>query len=83
VPRDLLWEPIWEPIALDGCGRLWTRVDLEAFDSGLCGRQWTAVDGSGQPLEIYGSEGRGFEFLRRVCALVLKRRSEHSGYRRF
>ena len=44
VFRDLLWEPIWEPIALDGCGRLWTPVDWEALCPGLCGRLWTCVD---------------------------------------
>ena len=47
------WEPIWEPIALDGCGRVWTAVDWEAFCSWLCGRLWTPV----VTLEIYGSEG--------------------------
>ena len=44
VSGDLLWEPIWEPIAVDGCGRLWTPVETRASVSGLCGRLWTAVD---------------------------------------
>jgi hypothetical protein len=38
------WESSWEPFAVDGCGRVWTRVDMEAIRSGLCGRLWTPTD---------------------------------------
>ncbi len=38
------WEPSWEPSALDCCGRVWTRMDIEGFRSRLCGRLWTARD---------------------------------------
>ena len=59
-----IWEPIWEPIALDGCGRVWTPVDACGRGSLLFRAVWTAVDGCGHCLEIYGSGGWGFEFLR-------------------
>jgi len=43
------------------CGRRWTCVDACGNES-LCFRPvWTAVDTHGHRLEIYGSEGWGFE----------------------
>ncbi len=35
------WEPIWEPIALDGCGRLWTGRPSGPGCVDGCGRLWT------------------------------------------
>ncbi len=55
------WEPIWEPTAVDGCGRVWTQVKHGSFPFRAV---WTPVDCCGHFLEIYGSEGWGFESLR-------------------
>lgn len=38
------WEPIWEPFAVDWCGRVWTPADSEPFDSGRYGRLRTLTD---------------------------------------
>jgi len=38
------WEPSWEPFAVDGCGQVWTPVELKAFPFGLCERLWTPTD---------------------------------------
>jgi hypothetical protein len=46
------------------CGRVWTGVDAGARGSLSFRRVWTPVDTRGRGLEIYGSEGWGFESLR-------------------
>jgi hypothetical protein len=46
------------------CGRLWTGVDAHGLGSLWFRAVWTAVDGCGHCLEIYGSGGWGFEFVR-------------------
>ncbi len=56
-----LWEPSWEPFPVDCCGRL---VDASGHRTLSFRAVWTAVDGCGRRLEIYGSEGWGFECLR-------------------
>ena len=58
------WEPSWEPFAVDTCGRVWTQGGIEALSFRPV---WTAVDAHGHRLEIYGSGGWGFEFLRACC----------------
>ena len=40
-----LWEPSWEPFAVDCCGWLWTAADSEPVGSGRYGRLRTSVDG--------------------------------------
>jgi hypothetical protein len=55
------WEPSWEPFAVDGREPLRTQMDVEPFRSG---RVWTVADTHGPGLEIYGSEGWGFESSR-------------------
>ena len=44
-------EPIWEPFALDLCGRLWDVCGIESLPFRAV---WTAVDARGHGLEIYG-----------------------------
>ena len=78
MPRHL-WAVVgaWrhrEPAALGAklgailCGLVWTAVDACGIES-LCFRPvWTVVDACGHGLEIYGSGGWGFEFLR-ACRL--------------
>ncbi len=46
------------------CGLLWTGVDSCGIESLSFRAVWTSVDGCGHRLEIYGSEGWGFESLR-------------------
>jgi hypothetical protein len=44
-----------------------TRVDDGGLGSPSLRRSWTIVDSRGHGLEIYGSEGWGFESLRACC----------------
>ena len=46
---------------MDGCGRLWTPMELKASRSGLCGRLWTPVDGACRSTdqEVGGSSPSG------------------------
>jgi hypothetical protein len=46
------------------CGLVWTAVDVCGIESLSFRHVWTAVDTHGHGLEIYGSEGWGFESLR-------------------
>jgi hypothetical protein len=46
---------------VDLCGRLWDVCRIECLSFRAV---WTAVDTRGRRLEIYGSEGWGFESLR-------------------
>jgi hypothetical protein len=46
------------------CGPAWTAVDACGIESSCFRRVWTVVDVCGHGLEIYGSEGWGFEFSR-------------------
>ena len=46
------------------CGLLWTCVDSCGLEGLSFRAVWTAVDCCGHGLEIYGSEGWGFEFSR-------------------
>jgi len=45
-------------------GSLRTAVDADGLESLSFRAVWTAADGCGRRLEIYGSEGWGFESLR-------------------
>ena len=45
-------------------GLVWTAVDAGGIESLSFRDVWTAVDTCGHRLDIYGSEGWGFEFLR-------------------
>jgi hypothetical protein len=47
-----------------GSQTLWTAVDAHGHESLPFRRLWTAVDSCGHRLEIYGSEGWGFDFSR-------------------
>jgi len=66
----LSWEPSWEPFAVDAGG-------IEGL---LFRPVWTAMDAHGRCLEIYGSEGWGFESLR-ACHTCPSARAEESGGR--
>ena len=46
------------------CELAWTAVDAGGLESLVFRRVWTAMDLHGHSLEIYGSEGWGFEFSR-------------------
>ena len=46
------------------CGHVWTVVDAGGHQALVIRAVWTAVDACGHGLEIYGSGGWGFEFLR-------------------
>ena len=46
------------------CGSVWTAVDARGIESPPFSPVWTAVDTHGRRLEIYGSEGWGFDFSR-------------------
>ena len=46
------------------CGPGWMAVDSYGQQTDLCRAVWTAVDAGGPRLEIYGSEGWGFESSR-------------------
>ena len=59
--------PLGAKLGAIRCGPAWAAVDS-------CGPEclpfrplWTRVDGCGRGLEIYGSEGWGFESLRACC----------------
>ena len=51
-------------LGANSSGRLWTGMDGCGLGGLLFLAVWTAVDGCGHGLEIYGSGGWGFEFLR-------------------
>ncbi len=72
-----LWEPSWEPFAVDGCGRLWTPVESKASRSGLCGRLWTPVDTAWRSTDqkVGGSSPSG----RALIALALQGLSHDRG----
>jgi hypothetical protein len=55
------WEPSWEPFPVNTRGRPLTPTDSESRPYQPV---WTPLDGRGHGLEIYGSEGWGFESLR-------------------
>ncbi len=51
------------------CGPVWTAVDTCGIESLSFRAVWTAVDCCGLRVEIYGSEGWGFQSLR-ACRLL-------------
>ncbi len=60
---------VWTAVDAGGIESLsfrdvWTAVDACGIESPPFRAVWTAVDGCGHRLEIYGSEGWGFESLR-------------------
>jgi len=57
---------------------VWTAVDSSGTGSLRARSVWTPLDTHGQGLEIYGSEGWGFESLRACYAKPMLRR----GFRR-
>jgi hypothetical protein len=63
--RDLVsWSALGAKLGAILCGFLRTAMDVDGIESPLFRAVWTVVDAHGHGLEIYGSEGWGFESLR-------------------